>query len=219
MIRVMIADDHNLVRQGIRALLEKGGGIEVVGETQDGIETLENIIKKRPDVLVMDISMPNLSGIQVLERVKTERIDLNVVILSMYSDDQLIRQAMKLGAKAYLLKNSLKEELISAIQAAHKREIFCNSLVSSILEEPVKLKQSEGFQPLDLLTTREKEVLKLIAEGNTNAATAGILHLSIKTVEKHRSNLLEKLKVQDTASLIRLAIKYHLIFIDESHLQ
>jgi DNA-binding NarL/FixJ family response regulator len=218
MIRVMIADDHNLVRQGIRALIEKQAAFEVVAETEDGAETIEVLNKKEPDVLIMDISMPRLTGVQVLERMHLEHIKTQVVILSMYSDEQLISQAIKLGAKAYLLKNSLKEELVQAIFAANRQEYYINQVVSNVLLDHLIQKQPEVTNPLELLTSREKEVLKLIAEGYTNTAMAGLMQISIKTVEKHRANLLIKTKAQDTAALIRLAIKYHLVFLDEEYL-
>ncbi len=215
MIRIMIADDHNLVRQGIRALIERECNFEVVGETADGLATLTMVNKKNPDVLILDIAMPLLTGIQVLERMKVERCKTRVLILSMYSDETIIRQTLKLGAKGYLLKNSVKEELAQAIHAVYDNVYYMNSIVSDILMEKKTSEKSENINPLSLLTSRQVEILKLIAEGHTNLAISKLLNISVKTVEKHRSNLLSKLKVPDTASLIKLAIRYHLIFINE----
>jgi DNA-binding NarL/FixJ family response regulator len=217
MIRIIIADDHTLVRQGIRSLIERHHNIEVISETSDGLETLEKLKMTHPDILIMDISMPHLTGIQVLEHIQNDGLNTRVIILSMYSNELLIRRALKFGAKAYLLKNALKEELIQAILAVYQRSDYTNSLISNLQIDLPNQKQNDISDQLDLLTTREKEILKLIAEGNTNASIARLLHLSIKTIEKHRSNLLNKLKVQDTAALIRLAIKSHLVFIDDVH--
>ena len=215
MIRIIVADDHNLVRQGIRALIEKECNFEVIGETSDGFATLTMVNKKNPDVLILDISMPLFTGIQVLERMKVERCKTRVLILSMYSDETIIQQALKLGAKGYLLKDSLKEELVQAIHAAYDNVYFINSIVSDIFIENRINEESENNNPFRLLTSRQVEILKLIAEGHTNLTISSLLNISVKTVEKHRSNLLSKLKVPDTASLIKIAIRYHLVFINE----
>ena len=215
MIHIIIADDHNLVRQGIRALIEKDCNFEVIGETADGFETLTMVNKKNPDVLILDIAMPLLTGIQVLERMKIERCKTRVLMLSMYSDEEIILQALKSGAKGYLLKDSLKEELVQAIHVVNDNVYYMNSIVSDILMDSKTYEKSENSNPLHLLTSRQVEILKLIAEGYTNLTISSLLNISVKTVEKHRSDLISKLKVQDTASLIKLAIRYHLIFIDE----
>jgi two-component system response regulator NreC len=213
MIRVMIADDHNLVRQGIRALLEREEDVEVVAEAADGLETLENAFSLRPDVLVLDVGMPRLSGTQTLERLRQVSPNTQVVILSMYSDEALVRQALRGGARAYLLKNSIKEDLILAVRAAALGETYLNPTVSAVLEDGF-LDRPVSASPLDALTAREREVMKLIAEGETNASIARLLHISVKTVEKHRAKLLAKLAVHDTAALVRLAVQYHLVFLD-----
>jgi DNA-binding NarL/FixJ family response regulator len=217
MIRVLIAEDHHLVRQGIRALLEKADDIQVVGEAKDGQEAVEIAERIVPDVIVMDLSMPRLNGNQATERIRAMRLPCQVVILSMYSDDALVKQALRSGVKGYLLKHSVTEELLLAVRAACRGETFLSSAVSgSILADMVSGTGSGAeSEPFDRLSAREQQVLKLVAEGKTNNAIAQIMNVSVKTVEKHRSSLMQKLKVHDMAGLVRVALKHGLIFIDE----
>jgi DNA-binding NarL/FixJ family response regulator len=216
-IRVIVADDHHLVRQGIRALLEKADDIEVVGEAAHGQEAVELVKRLAPDVLVMDIAMPRLNGNQALGRVRALGVAPQVVMLSMYSDETLVRQALRNGAKGYLLKRSVTEELLLAVRAASRGEIYLSPAISrSIVADYLTLqKDADACSPFERLTPREREVLQLIAEGHTNNAIAQILKLSVKTVEKHRSNLMSKLNVHDLAGLIRAAIKHRLVFLGE----
>jgi DNA-binding NarL/FixJ family response regulator len=217
MIRVLIAEDHHLVRQGIRALLEKANDIEVIAEAQDGQEAVEQAARFKPDVIVMDHSMPRLNGNQATEQIRAQRLPSRVVILSMYSDETLVREALRLGAKGYLLKRSVAEELLLAVRAAARGEFFLSSTISgSILASLLApLSAAEEQSPFERLSPREKQVLKLIAEGNTNNAIARIMKISVKTVEKHRTSLMAKLDVHETAGLVRVALKYGLIFVDE----
>jgi DNA-binding NarL/FixJ family response regulator len=210
-------DDHNLVRQGIRAILEKSPDIEVVGEAADGMEAIELAQAAAPDVLLMDIVMPRLNGTQVLDRLKSMKIDTSVVILSMYSDENLIFQVLNRGAKGYLLKRSVTEELLLAIRSAHRNEIYLSPCISSLvltdfLASKAIPEEKNGFERL---TPREREVLQLIGEGNTNAAIAQKICISEKTVEKHRASLMEKLNIHDLVGLIRFAIKHGLIGLEE----
>jgi DNA-binding NarL/FixJ family response regulator len=213
-IRVIVADDHHLVREGIRALLERADDIEVVGEAADGQEAVELVQRLAPDVLVMDIAMPRLDGAQATERVRALGVATQVVILSMHSDETLVRRTLRSGARGYLLKRSVTEELLLAVRAAARGEIYLSPAISaSLLEEFLAVQaDSEGRRPFDLLTPREREVLQLVAEGHTNTAIAQILKVSAKTVEKHRANLMSKLSVHDVAGLIRIAIKHGLVF-------
>jgi DNA-binding NarL/FixJ family response regulator len=216
-IRVIIADDHHLVRQGIRALLEKANDIQVVGEAADGREAVELVERLVPDVLVMDIAMPRLDGSQAIRQVRALGVATQVVMLSMYSDETLVRQALRNGARGYLLKRSVTEELLLAIRAAAQGEIYLSpaisgSVVAGYLELGTNADESNPFKQL---TPREREVLQLISEGHTNKAIAQILNVSAKTVEKHRANLMSKLKVNDLAALMRAAIRHGLIILNE----
>jgi DNA-binding NarL/FixJ family response regulator len=214
MIRVIIADDHTLVRQGIRALLERAGDIHIVGEASDGQEALRATEQLVPDVLVMDVSMPRLNGIQALEQIRAQNIPTRIVMLSMYSDETLVAQALRSGAKGYLLKDSVAEELLDAVRAASQGETYLSPAISeTLVSEYLTARQVKA--PFDQLSPREREVMKLIAEGHTNQSIAHLLSLSIKTVEKHRTNIMSKLNVHDLPSLVRIAIKHHLISLDE----
>ncbi len=216
MIRVLIAEDHHLVRQGIRALLEKAEDIEVVGEAKDGQEAVEMAEHLNPNVVVMDLAMPRMNGNLATERIRALRLDCQVVILSMYSDETLVRQALRSGAKGYLLKHSVTEELLLAVRAACRGETFLSSAVSgNLLANVLTQPESEEAEPFERLSAREKQVLKLVAEGRTNNAIAQIMNVSVKTVEKHRSSLMAKLNVHDMAGLVRIAMKHGLIFMDE----
>lgn len=217
MIRVVVADDHHLVRQGIRALLDKADDIEVVGEAQDGQEAVELVERLAPDVLVTDISMPRLNGTETTRQVRTLCKATRVVVLSMYADQRLVRQALRNGAGGYVLKRSVTDELLLAVRAANRGEAYLSPAVSSsILTDFLGHPQdSEDLEPFDRLSTRERQVLQLIAEGHTNNKIAEIIQISVKTVEKHRTSLMTKLNAHDIASLTRMAIKHKLIFLDE----
>ena len=216
MIRVILADDHNLVRQGICALLEKADDIEIVAQAENGQEAVDLSRNLSPDVLIMDINMPRLNGIQAAEQIKALGLNIRVVILSMHSDKTLVRQALRNGARGYLLKRSVMEELLLAVRAAYNGELYLSPAISDTVLTDYLAGQAEleGEDAFDQLSAREREVLQLIAEGYTNKAIAQAMNISIKTVEKHRANLMVKLNVQDLAGLIRIAIKQGLIFLD-----
>jgi len=217
MIRVILADDHHLVRQGIRALLEKAADISIVGEAKDGQEAVELVEQLKPDVLIIDIAMPRMNGIQATQRVRALGLATQAVILSMHSRPTLVRQALRNGARGYLLKNSITEELLLAVRAASRRETYLSPEISGIIVDDFLTHQIdvEGSSQFDQLTPREREVMQLIAEGHTNNGIARLLSISIKTVERHRANLMAKLDVHDVAGLTRVAIEHGLIFVDE----
>ena len=213
MIRVVVADDHHLVRQGIRMLLEKAEDIEVVGEAEDGQEAVEMAERLTPNVLVMDISMPRLNGTQATERIHSRGLATQVVILSMHADETIVRQALRYGAKGYVLKRAVAEELLLAVRAANLGDTYLSPpIASSILAFP---DDSEQADPLEQLTPRERQVLQLLAEGGTNRAIAQGLVISVKTVEKHRTNLMTKLQVRDLAGLVRIAVKLGLVSVEQ----
>jgi two-component system response regulator NreC len=215
MISVVIADDHNLVRQGICALLESENDIRVVGEARDGIEAVELAESLKPNVLVLDINMPRLDGIETLRQVKRLDLGIQVIILSMYSDESLIKKALKNRANGYLLKRSVSEDLLSAVRAAYRNEVFISPEISESVDIDWIVSQPEDDDPMGRLTMRERQIFKLVAEGYTNNAIANELHISVKTVEKHRSNLMEKLGVNDVTGLVREAILHGLIFLED----
>jgi DNA-binding NarL/FixJ family response regulator len=217
MIRVVIADDHHLVRQGIRALLENSDDVQVIGEAEDGQQAVELAQELQPEVVIMDISMPRMDGVQATERVLALDTPTEVVILSMHTDQYLAEQLLRAGAKGYLLKASITEELLLAIRSASQGKIYLSPAISQpVLTALMNPNEDEVTgHPNESLTPREREVLQLIAEGYTNNAIASELTISVKTVEKHRSNLMSKLKVHDLASLMRVAIKHKLIFLEK----
>lgn len=218
MIRVIIADDHHLVRQGIRALLEKDPELEVIGEAQNGQEALAFTSQIKPDVLILDINMPVMNGLDVTRDLTQACIPTSIVILSMYSDESLVKRAIQSGAKGYLLKKSIAEDLISAVKAAQIHEYYLSPELGQSLDIEGWLgtgEDSEMISLADQLSPREREVCQLVADGYTNQAIAQNLNISTKTVEKHRSNLMTKLGVQDIASLIREAIRSGIVFLDK----
>jgi DNA-binding NarL/FixJ family response regulator len=214
MIRVIIADDHHLVRQGLIALLDNAADITVIGEAADGVEAISLVESLQPDVVVMDVSMPRLDGRQATERIKALNFPTAIVILSMHADVMLVKQLLQCGVRGYLLKRSVSDELLLAIRAACRGEVYLSPAISdsvmSLLMAPPGTEPPDSMA--DLLTPREQEVLQLIAEGHTNSAIADILTISVKTVEKHRSNLMGKMEVDDLPTLIRKAMKHGLIF-------
>lgn len=217
MIRVILADDHHLVRQGLRSLLEKSDDIKIVAEAENGQEAVALTERLTPEVLVMDIAMPRLNGIQAAEQIRGLGLKTQVVILSMHFDETLVHQALRSGVRGYLLKNSVVEELLLAIRAAGRGEIYLSPAISEIVVTDLMTGQGDlrTASPFDQLSSREREVLKLIAEGATNKTIAETMNISVKTVEKHRTNLMTKLNVHDLVGLVRVAIKHGLIFLDE----
>lgn len=213
MIRVLIVEDHLMVRAGIRALLEKSGDTEIIGEASNGQEAVELVPKLHPDVLIMDIMMPRLNGIQAAERLRETKTPVNIILLSMYADEGLVHQALKSGVRGYVLKSSISDELLWAIRAAARGETYLSGPISTIVVESALNPRPSG-QTGDLLSNispREKEVLQLIAEEHTSGEIAELLFISEKTVEKHRASLMEKLNVRNLAGLVRLAVKYGLV--------
>jgi DNA-binding NarL/FixJ family response regulator len=212
MIRVLIAEDHLMVRAGIRALLEKAGDIHVLDEASNGQEAVELTRDLKPDVLIMDIMMPRMNGIQAAEHVRDMRISTNILLLSMYSDEGLVHQALQCGVKGYVLKSSVSEELIQAVRTVSKGQTFLSSTISEIAESvPHSYPSGKEDGPFASLSPREKQILQLIAEEHTSGEIARMLVISEKTVEKHRASLMEKLSVRNLAGLVRLAVKYRLV--------
>ena len=206
-IRVLLADDHALVRAGIRSLLQTFQDIEVVAETGDGQEALTLIEQHRPDVVLMDIAMPGMNGLEVAARVAKDLPGVRVIILSMHNNEEYVLQALRAGSKGYLLKDAATAELEVAIKAAVRGETYLSPVVSKhVIGDYVRRVGGEASS-LEQLTPRQREVLQLIAEGRTTKEIAQILNISVKTVETHRAQLMERLDIHDVAGLVRYAIR------------
>lgn len=212
-LRILLADDHVVMRQGLRALLERQSNLEVVGESENGRETIDLAASLRPDVLVMDVGMPILNGIEATKTIVTQNREISVIILSMHVDESYVMRALKAGARGYLLKDSAPADLMNAIQAVSQNKSFFSPKVSHILAEDYVriLRQKGAVDSYDLLTTREREILQLIAEGKANKEIAAALNISPYTVETHRSHILEKLNLHNPAELILYAVRKGII--------
>jgi DNA-binding NarL/FixJ family response regulator len=207
-MKVMIADDHGIVRSGLRMLLERQPDIEVVGEASDGAEAREMAIRERPDLAILDVKMPKLTGLQATREIRAQAPDVAILILSMYDDERYLFEALKAGASGYVLKAQADSDLIDAVRAVERGEPFLTPEAQRALIQDVL---GESSNREDELTPREQEVVKLVAEAHTNREIAGILHLSEKTVENHRSNAMRKLGMRDRVELVRYAIRKGLI--------
>jgi two-component system response regulator NreC len=212
-LRILLADDHIVMRTGLRALLERQPNLEVVGESDNGRETVALADSLKPDVVVMDVGMPILSGIEATQTIVTQNPTVAVVILSMHADESYVMRALKAGARGYLLKDSAAADLIGAIQAVSQGKSFFSPKVSRILAEDYVrvLKQKGAVDIYDLLTSREREILQLLAEGKTNKEVATALNISPYTVETHRSHILQKLNLHNSAELVLYAVRKGII--------
>jgi DNA-binding NarL/FixJ family response regulator len=210
--RILLADDHRLIRAGIRALLEPIEGVEVVAETGDGQECLALIAEHRPDVVLLDITMPGLNGLEVAERVSRVSPATQIVILSMHANESYVAQALRSGVAGYLLKDSAVPELPLALEAVTGGETYLSPAISRhVVDGFLRREANQEDDPLSTLTPRQREILQLIAEGHGTKEIAGILELSVKTVENHRAQLMERLGIRDVAGLVRLAIRSGLV--------
>jgi DNA-binding NarL/FixJ family response regulator len=210
-VRVLLADDHTLVRAGLRKLLESLPGVEVVGEASDGLELLELAAQLQPQVVLMDIAMPGLNGLEATGRIMKAWPATRVLILSMHQSAEYVRQALRQGAVAYLLKDSAPMELELALKAILAGETYLSPAVSKgVVSDYVQRLRSEE-QPEDALTPRQREVLQLIAEGQSTKEIARRLNLSVKTVETHRTQLMKHLNIHEVAGLVRYALRAGLV--------
>jgi len=211
-MNVLLADDHSIVRRGLRGLLEADGQT-VVAEASDGLEALTLCEEHQPDLVILDISMPKLSGIEVASRSQKLKRPPGVIILSVHADESYIMRALAAGARAYLLKSATDEDLIPAVRAvAAGKPFFSPGVTAVLVEDYVRRLQQRGMtDSYDLLTDREKEVLQLLAEGRSNIEAATQLDLGLSTVETHRSNLMQKLNLHNTAEIVLYAVRKGLI--------
>ena len=206
--RVFLADDHAVVREGLASLLAEAGTFEVVGQCGDGLKVTEEVCRCQPDVVVLDITMPGLNGVDICRELSRKARDTAVLILSMHDNEQFIVRALEHGASGYLLKECVGEQLCDAILAVSRGEIYLGAgIPASVLKRVTR----GGQDPYDMLTTRERQVLQMIAEGMTNRKIAKKLHVAVKTVDTHRMRLMNKLNIHDQTTLAKYALRMGLI--------
>lgn len=212
-VRILIADDHGIVRKGLRLQLEQHEEFEVVGEAADGREACQLADELKPDVVIMDVGMPNLNGIEATAQIVKRQPRLGVVILSMHSDETYLVRALKAGAKGYLLKDNADSDLHRAVQAVSQgKPFFSPAIAKTLLDDYMRQLQQRGLvDSYDLLTEREKEVLQLLAEGKSNKEVATVLNLSPYTIETHRNNIMQKLDLHSTVDLVLFAVRKKII--------
>jgi len=213
--RALLVDDHALVRAGLRTLLESIDGLTVIAEAGNGAEALQLASEHRPDLVVMDIAMPQLGGLDAAARIREMLPDTRVLILSMHASDEYVRRALRAGASGYLLKDAAAVELELAVRAVVRGETYLSPRVSTQVVDQYVRGPGVPQGPIDTLTPRQREILKLIASGRSTKQIAHDLGLSVKTVETHRAQLMERLGLRDVASLVRLAIRAGLVAPDE----
>ena len=212
-VRILLADDHTVMRNGLRLLLERPPNLQVVGEAADGRQAVALSESANPDVVIMDIGMPNLNGIEAARQIVTHNPRTAIAILSMHSDESYVIRALKAGARAYLLKDSAEADLLAAVRALSEGKSFFSPAISRILVEDYmrQLERQGAEDTYELLTNREREILQLLAEGKTNKEVAAMLNLSLYTVETHRTHILQKLNLHSVPELILYAVRKGII--------
>lgn len=208
MIRILLADDHAMVRKGFRMILEAQADMKIVGEAGNGREALEQAEQLHPDVIVMDVAMPELNGIEATRRLAATSPRSRVLALSMHKDSVYVREMLRAGARGYLLKDSIDSDLVSAVRAVAKGDGYLSPAVSDAVLTDYR---RHVTAPLDLLSSREREVLQMIAEGKTNKEVAAALNLSVYTIDAHRGKIMEKLNLHSTGELVRFAVRNGLV--------
>ena len=215
-IKVLLADDHKILREGIISLLKKQRDIELIGETEDGREAVRKTLKLKPDVVIMDIGMPELNGIEATRQIKAALPEVNVIALSIHSDKRFVTGMLKAGALGYLLKDSAFNELVKAIKAVDDNKTYIGSGITEIIIEDYLYQLNKDTSTSDSpLSERENEVLRLLAEGKNTKEIASVLNVSPKTVETHRQHIMEKLNIHNLADLIKYAIQTGLISLED----
>jgi DNA-binding NarL/FixJ family response regulator len=212
-IRVLIADDHTVLRDGIRALLDVHEDMEVVGDAEDGVEAVEKATQLKPDVVLMDIAMPRLGGLEAALELRQRKLPTKVIVLTQYDNKEYVLQMLKAGAAGYILKKAAGTELVSAIRAVHAGESFLHpSVAKTVIDRYLQEgEEDEVERRLDQLTDREKEILKLLGDGRSNREIAELLYLSAKTVTNHRASIMEKLEIHNRTELVKFAIRAGLV--------
>lgn len=213
-LKVLIADDHGVVRKGLRLLLEQYSELEVVGEAANGREVVKLAAELSPNIILMDVAMPLLNGIEAAEQVRKQNGEIGIIMLTMHADESYVLRALNAGVKGYLLKESAEDDLLRAVKTVSLgRPFFSPAITQTLLEDYMRVLKQEGLSDtFELLTAREKEVLQLLAEGKTNKEVAVILDVSLYTVESHRTNLMQKLNLHNTAEIVLYAVRKNLVF-------
>jgi len=210
---VILADDHVLVRHGLRLILEENSNLEISAEVGDGLELLSVLQKINPDMIILDVSMPNLRGIEAIPEIRRIRPNVKVLMLTMHKEEDYLYQAISAGANGYLLKDDAEKELFSAIEHIKNGKIYISpSLADQSMQNWARLRRGEDdSHTSESLTVREREILKLIAEGKSNKEIGDLLYISVRTVERHRANMMSKLNIRKTAELVQYALRKHYI--------
>jgi len=207
-IKILLADDHQIIRDGLASLLEKQKDMQVVGQAEDGRQALRMAVDLKPDIVVMDISMPNLNGIEAAAQLRKDCPGTRVIALSMHSDKRFVAGMLKAGAGGYLLKNSAFDDLVQAVSTVMAGEIYLSSKIAAVvIKDYIQSSRREKSADLDALSSRERETLQLLAEGKTTKQIAGELFISVKTVETHRQNVMKKLGISNLADLVKFAVR------------
>ena len=207
-VRILLADDHQIMREGLKALLGKHSSVEVIAEAENGIEALAIARREKPDVIVMDIAMPDINGIEVTRQLKSELADIKVIALSMHSDRRFVSEILKAGASDYVLKQAAFEDLEKAIKAVMLNRTFLSAdILESVVSDYVSQLSASEYDAYKQLSDRERQVLQLLAEGNSTKEIAFKLHVSVKTVETHRQNIMNKLGIRTLAGLTKFAVR------------
>jgi len=208
-IHVLLVDDHTVVRQGLRALLAAEDDMRVIGEAENGRQAVRQAKKSSPDVVLMDVAMPLLNGLEATRQILKRNSSLNVLILSMYSDENYVVQVLRAGARGYLLKDTAEEDLITAVRTVAKGQPFFSPKIAKLLlgDSMLRMRQEGATESYELLTPREREVLQLIAEGKSNKEAAAALFVSPTTIETHRARIMEKLDLHSTADIVLYAVR------------
>jgi len=214
-VRILLADDHQIMREGLKALLVKHSSVEVIAEAENGIEALAMARREKPDVIVMDIAMPDINGIEVTRQLKSEMADIKIIALSMHSDRRFVSEILKAGASAYVLKQAAFEDLEKAIKAVMLNRTFLSTdIFESVVSDYVSQLSNSEYDAYRQLSDRERQVLQLLAEGNSTKETAFKLHVSVKTIETHRQNIMNKLGIRTLAGLTKFAVREGLTSLD-----
>ena len=210
-LRILLADDHSLVRRGIRSLLRAQAGWQVCGEAADGREALEKVNELQPDILILDLNMPELNGLEVTRRVHKILPRVEVLVLTVQDSEQVMRQVLEAGARGYMLKSDAGNELLTAVDAVRRHHLFLSSHASRMLRGSSVFPAKDDLPPKELLSPRERQFLQLLAEGKSTKEIATVLNITIKTAETHRSNIMRKLDLHHVTDLVRYAIRNQIV--------